>query len=99
MSLSDDVRSELAAIEPRKPCCRVAELSALVRTAGRVHLHGRGRVSVHLDVATGRVARRAFALLRAYGVACEIRTYRRRAFDGATRFELHLARAHGPSRR
>jgi DNA-binding protein WhiA len=90
VSLSEDVRSELAAIEPRKACCRLAELSALVRTAGSVHLRGRGRVTLHLDVASGRVARRAFALLRAYGVPCEIRTYRRRAFDGATRFQLHL---------
>ena len=32
--LSEDVRAELAAIEPRKPCCRLAELSALVRGAG-----------------------------------------------------------------
>lgn len=90
MTLSEDVRSELATITPRKACCRLAELSALVRTAGSVHLRGRGRVAVHLDVATGRVARRAFALLRAYGVPCEVRTYRRRAFDGATRFQLHL---------
>ena len=42
--LSEDVRAELAAIEPRKPCCRLAELSALVRGAGSVHLRG-GAVS------------------------------------------------------
>ena len=35
LSLSDDVRQELAAIEPRKACCRLAELSALVRGAGK----------------------------------------------------------------
>jgi cell division protein WhiA len=88
--LSEDVRAELASIEPRKACCRLAELSALVRTAGRVHLRGRGRVSVHLELATPAVARRAFSLVRGYGVAGEIRTFRRRAFDRATRFELHL---------
>jgi cell division protein WhiA len=88
--LSEDVRAELASIEPRKACCRLAELSALVRTAGRVHLRGRGRVSVHLELATPAVARRAFSLVRGYGVVGEIRTFRRRAFDRATRFELHL---------
>ena len=90
MSLSENVRNELAAIEPRKACCRLAELSALVRGAGSVHLRGRGRVAVHLELASPAVARRAFSLLRAYVVPAEIRTYQRRAFDRATRFQLHV---------
>jgi DNA-binding protein WhiA len=47
-----------------------------------------GEVSVHLDVSSSAVARRAFSLLRALGVDSEIRTYRRRAFDRATRYQL-----------
>jgi DNA-binding protein WhiA len=90
LSLSDEVRSELAAIEPRKACCRLAELSALVRTSGSVHLRGAGRIALHLEVASPAVARRAFSLLRSYGVPCEIRTFRRPAFDRASRFQLHL---------
>ena len=90
MSLSDDVRGELAAIEPRRACCRLAELSALVRCAGTVHLRGSGRVGAHLELASPAVARRAFSLLRSYGVPCEIRTFRQQAFDRATRFQLHL---------
>lgn len=90
MSLSDDVRGELAAIDPEKACCRLAELSALVRTAGSVHLRGSGRVGVHLEVASPAVARRAFALLRGYGVPSEIRAYRRPAFERGTRYQLHL---------
>ena len=90
MTLSEDVRTELAAIEPRKRCCRLAELSALVRGAGSVHLRGRGRIGLHLEVASGAVARRAFILLRSYGVPCEIRTYRRRAFERGTRYQIHL---------
>lgn len=90
MSLSDDSRGELAAIEPRKPCCRLAELSALVRGAGSVHLRGGGRIGLHVEVSSGAVARRAFSLLRSYGVQCEIRTYRPRAFERSTRFQLHL---------
>ena len=90
MTLSEDVRSELAAIAPQKPCCRLAELSALVRGAGSVHLRGGGRIGLHLDAASGAVARRAFSLLRSYGVPAEIRTYRRRAFERATRFQIHL---------
>jgi DNA-binding protein WhiA len=90
MSLSDEVRSELAAINPRRSCCRLAELSGLLRTAGSVHLRGAGRIALHLEVASPAVARRAFALLRSYGVSCEIRTFRRRAFDEASRYQLHL---------
>ena len=46
---------------------------------------------MHLDLAESAVARRAFSLLRTFGVASEIRTYRRRAFEGATRYQLHVA--------
>jgi DNA-binding protein WhiA len=48
-------------------------------------------VSVHLDVGDSSVTRRAFSLLRAFGVGSEIRTYARRAFDGGTRYQLHVA--------
>ena len=90
MTLSDDLRSELAAIAPERGCCRLAEVSALFHSAGSVHLRGRGRVALHLDVSTSAVARRAFALLRDLGIHSEIRTYRRRAFDRATRYQLHV---------
>jgi hypothetical protein len=89
--LSEDLRNELAAIAPERDCDRLAELSGLAHSAGRVHLLGRGRVSVHFDVATAAVARRVFGLLRAFGVAAEIRTYRRRAFDRGTRYQVHVA--------
>jgi DNA-binding protein WhiA len=90
LSLSEDLRNELAAIAPRSDCDRLAELSGLFHTAGSVHLRGRGEVAVHLDVASSAVARRAFSLLRDFGVTSEIRTYRRHAFDRATRYQLHV---------
>jgi DNA-binding protein WhiA len=84
------MRNELAAIDPRRGCDRLAELSALFHSAGSLHLLGGGRIALHLDVGSSAVARRAFALLRGFGVASEIRTYRRRAFDRATRYQLHV---------
>jgi cell division protein WhiA len=90
MSFSEDVRNELAAIAPERECDRRAELSALFHSAGRLHLRGHGEVSLHLDLASSAVARRAFSLLRSFGVDSQIRTYRRRAFDRATRYELHV---------
>jgi hypothetical protein len=90
MSLSDDLRDELAAIAPARRCCRVAELSALCHAAGTWHLRGHRELSVHLDLASAAGARRAFTLLRDLGVRSQIRTYRRRAFDQATRYQLHV---------
>jgi DNA-binding protein WhiA len=89
VGLSDDLRDELAQIAPARRCCRIAELSALFHVSGAWHLQG-GRVAVHLDLASSAGARRAFALLRDLGVRSEIRTYRRRAFDRATRYQLHV---------
>jgi DNA-binding protein WhiA len=89
--LSDDLRNELAAIAPDADCDRLAELSGLFYVAGSVHLRGRGEVSLHLDLASSAVARRAFALLRAFDVASEIRTYQQHAFARATRYQLHVA--------
>jgi hypothetical protein len=87
---SEDVREELARIPPARACDRLAELSALFHSAGSLHLRGRGGWSLHLDLASGAAARRAFRLLRDEGIPTEIRTYRRRAFDRATRYQLHV---------
>jgi cell division protein WhiA len=87
---SEGVREELARIAPSRVCDRLAELSALFHSAGSLHLRGRGEWSLHLDLGSGAAARRAFALLRDEGIRSEIRTYRRRAFDRATRYQLHV---------
>lgn len=88
--LSEDLRNELAAIAPASDCDRLAELSGLFHVAGSVHLRGRGEVALHLDLVSSAIARRAFALLRAFDVESEIRTYQRPAFDKATRYQLHV---------
>ena len=91
MPLSEELRNELAAITPKRGCCRLAEVSALFHSAGSAHLRGRGEVALHLDLSSAPAARRAFSLLRELGIRSEIRTYRRQAFDRATRYQLHVA--------
>jgi DNA-binding protein WhiA len=95
VSSSADLRGELAAVEPTRECDRLAELSALFHGAGTLELHGRRAVSVRLDLGDPGVARRAFALLRSFGLETEIRTYRQRAFQRPNRFQLHV---HGTAR-
>lgn len=87
---SDEVREELGRIAPARECDRRAELSALFHSAGVLHLRGGGAWSLHLDLGSGAAARRALVLLRESGVPSEIRTYRRSAFDRATRYQLHV---------
>jgi cell division protein WhiA len=90
VSLSEELRDELAGIAPERDCDRLAELSGLAHTAGSLHLRGRGEIGLHLDLASPAAARRAFSLLRELGVTSEIRTYQRRAFDRETRYQLHV---------
>lgn len=90
MSLSEDLRNELAGIAPERDCDRLAELSGLAHTAGSLHLRGRGEIALHLDLASPAAARRAFSLLRELGVTSEIRTYQRRAFGRETRYQVHV---------
>jgi cell division protein WhiA len=90
-SASDELRAELARVKmARRECDRLAELSGLAHTAGRLHLRGRGEVSLHMDVSASAVARRAFRLFKSFGVSAEILTYRRRAFELGTRYEVHV---------
>jgi DNA-binding protein WhiA len=90
VTLAEDVRNELAAIAPTRRCDALAEISALFHTAGSLHLRGHRELAFHLDVSASSVARRAFSLLRDLAVESEIRTYTQRAFDRATRYQLHV---------
>jgi cell division protein WhiA len=89
-SLSEELRAELSRVVVPRECDRLAELSGLAHTAGRLHLRGRGDVALHLDVGAAAVARRAFRLFKSFGVKAEIRTYQRRAFQLGTRYEVHI---------
>ena len=90
MRTSEDVRKELARIAPVRECDRRAELSGLFHSAGSLHLRAHGAWALHLDLGSGAAARRAFSLLREDGIRSEIRTYRRRAFERETRYQLHV---------
>jgi DNA-binding protein WhiA len=90
VSLSEDLRNELAGIAPERDCDRLAEVSGLAHTAGSLHLRGRGEIALHLDLASPAAARRAFSLFRELGVTSEIRTYQRRAFGRETRYQVHV---------
>lgn len=59
-------KAELARMMPKETCCRLAELSALVRMTGSLHLAGRQEVYLVLKVENAAVARKIIRLLKAF---------------------------------
>ncbi len=57
MAMTGLVKDELSRIAVRKPCCRKAEVSTLLRFAGGLHLAA-GRIVVEAELDTGAAARR-----------------------------------------
>ena len=61
MAMTAAVKDELSRLDVVKPCCRKAELAALLRFAGGIHLVN-GRVVVEAELDTGAAARRVVVL-------------------------------------
>ncbi len=57
MAMTAAVKDELSRLTVTKPCCRKAEMSALLRFAGGLHIVA-GRIVVEAEVDTGATARR-----------------------------------------
>ncbi|GFP32471.1 uncharacterized protein HKBW3S42_00775 [Candidatus Hakubella thermalkaliphila] len=64
MSFSREVKKELARHIPGRSCCRMAELSALVRFRGSLHLGGEGSISLSLDCDNAAISRKIIKLLK-----------------------------------
>src|SRR6476661_137700 len=57
MAMTASVKDELSRVDVSKPCCRRAEMAALLRFSGGLHIVS-GRVVVEAELDTGAVARR-----------------------------------------
>jgi DNA-binding protein WhiA len=57
MAMTAAVKDELSRLVVTKPCCRKAEVSAMLRFAGGLHIVG-GRIVVEAELDTGAAARR-----------------------------------------
>jgi hypothetical protein len=57
MAMTSAVKDELARVELNKTCCRKAEVSALLRFAGGLHLVA-GKIVVEAELDAGQIARR-----------------------------------------
>lgn len=82
MSLTADVKTELAAVRDPRPTARVAELTAILRFSGGLHSIA-GRVAVEAELETDALARRvARDVMELYGVRPEL--HRVQASGGRT---------------
>jgi DNA-binding protein WhiA len=73
MSFTAEVKDELSRIVTRRPCCPKAELSALVRVEGTLHVSGPERYRLEIATETAPVARKTIKLLHElYGLKTEL---------------------------
>ncbi|HEX5542757.1 MAG TPA: DNA-binding protein WhiA [Micromonospora sp.] len=72
MAMTPAVKDELSRVDVPKPCCRRAEMTALLRFAGGLHIVS-GRVVVEAELDTGVVARRLRReIAEVYGYPSEV---------------------------
>ena len=72
MAMTGVVKDELSRVTVVKPCCRKAEVSAMLRFAGGLHLAA-GHIVIEAELDTGAAARRLRAGIgEVYGHASEL---------------------------
>ena len=73
MSFTAEVKDELSRVEPKRSCCSKAELAALVRIEGTLHISGPNLYRLEIATETAPVARTAIKLLhQVYGLKTEL---------------------------
>lgn len=64
MSFSSIVKNEICRIPEDKDCCQIAELSAIMRMSGTIHINGKQGLSFRISTENPAIARRVFTLLK-----------------------------------
>ncbi|HET6350733.1 MAG TPA: DNA-binding protein WhiA [Coriobacteriia bacterium] len=73
MSFTAEVKDELSRVEPKRSCCSKAQLAALVRIEGTLHISGPNRYRLEVATETAPVARTTIKLLHSvYGLKTEL---------------------------
>lgn len=90
MALTADVKEELAHLAVSRPSARKAEVSAILRFAGGLHLQG-GRVVIEAELDTPAVARRLkTTLAEVYGHASEVTVLAPSGIRRGTRYVVRV---------
>jgi DNA-binding protein WhiA len=90
MSFSHQVKDELAHQWAGRRCCRAAELAAIIRMDGRLHLRGGNRYALHLAAENAAVTRKSLRLLSdLYNLPGQI-TVRRSRLSRANNYLIYV---------
>ncbi len=92
MAMTQQVKAELATVSVTKPACRRAEVAAILRFAGGLHLAG-GRIVVEAELDTGAAARRLrTAIAELFGFNSEFVVVTSSGLRRGTRYIVRLIR-------
>ncbi|GAB4256976.1 MAG: DNA-binding protein WhiA [Thermoleophilia bacterium] len=92
-SFSRAVRDELSHRDPARDCCLLAEVSALVRTAGVFHIRGgeeSERYALHLATPVQAAARIVYSFFKSLGAEGRLMTTREQRFRRRLVYQVHL---------
>ncbi len=63
MSFSNEIKSELAKLQPKRKCCQLAEASAIIHMDGSLHILGNERFALDISTENAAVARLLYKYL------------------------------------
>ncbi|MDD4084986.1 MAG: DNA-binding protein WhiA [Acholeplasmataceae bacterium] len=90
LSFSNEVKNELARIEPQKACCDRAELYGLLRMSGAIVISGRG-TGIHFSTENAALARRMLQLLKSnFELKTEVVITRSRRLKKNNRYQVRV---------
>jgi DNA-binding protein WhiA len=92
MAMTAGVKDELSRLPVTKPCCRRAEMAALLRFAGGLHLVS-GRVVVEAELDTGSAARRLRReVAQVFGHSSDVHVLAAAGLRRGSRYVVRVAR-------
>lgn len=91
MSFSSQTKDELARVFPERPCCKLAELAALVRMDGTITINPKHKVGLYVNTENAGIARKIFSLGKAlFNFEVEIRVHKRTRLKKGNLYSVHF---------
>jgi DNA-binding protein WhiA len=78
LSFSAVTKNELARVSGQRPCCRLAEIAALIKMDGTIQISGSRQISLSIINENAAVARKIFSLIKTlFGLQTEVLVQRK----------------------
>lgn len=96
MSFSQIAKNEICRIEEEDRNCRIAELSALIKTCGTISLNGQNNIGFRIATENPAIARRVFSLLKScFNIHPEVMVKRNRQLKKNNIYITQVTGEHG----